>query len=76
MAEQADATDLKSVDLRIVRVRFPPKPLAKDSQRYTIGSVNATNNQPLACECNSAAESRFSKPMVEGSSPFVRFASK
>ena len=73
MAEQADATDLKSVDLRIVRVRFPPKPLAKDSQRYTIGSVNATNNQPLACECNSAVESRFSKPMVVGSNPIVRF---
>lgn len=26
-------------------------------------------------ECNSAVESRFSKPMVEGSNPFVRFMS-
>ena len=25
------------------------------------------------CECNSAVESRFSKPMVVGSNPIVRF---
>lgn len=31
MAEQADATDLKSVDLMIVRVRFPLKPLIERS---------------------------------------------
>ena len=54
MAEQADATDLKSVDLRIVRVQFPPKPLAKDSQRCSIGSVSATGIRPLTRECSSA----------------------
>ena len=45
-------------------------PTHKRQQRGAHSAHNA-----LSCECNSAVESRFSKPMVVGSNPIVRFCS-